>query len=88
MGVAEDRPQPAGGRERDRALVWSALDGLGDGVLCVERGGRIVFWNAAFAVLGGYPPGMLESRDGARAFAFLAAQLEPPASGYIVVASA
>ena len=69
------------GGERSRqadSLLQSTLDSTADGILVVDRGGRIVFNNRRFAQMWRIPPDILESGDDARAVAHVLDQLAEP----------
>ena len=83
--VVNFRPVPdheaMGGGDRSRhadSLLQSTLDSTADGVLVVDRGGKIVFNNRRFADMWRIPPDILEAGDDARAVAHVLDQLVDP----------
>jgi signal transduction histidine kinase len=60
------------------SLLHSSLESTADGLLVVDRGGRITATNQRFAELWRLPPSILESGDDARALAVVREQLVDP----------
>jgi PAS domain S-box-containing protein len=60
------------------SLLRATLDSTTDGILVVDRQGRISIWNRRFAEMWQMPPIILESRDDDRAIAFALDQLADP----------
>ena len=60
------------------SLLRATLESTADGILVVDREGRIVTSNRQFAIMWRIPPDILTSRDDARALAFVLDQLRDP----------
>ena len=60
------------------SLLEAALESTADGLLVVDREGRIVRFNERFARMWRIPAEILQSRDDERALAFVLSQLEEP----------
>jgi PAS domain S-box-containing protein len=60
------------------SLLNSSLESTADGLLVVDRQGRITAVNARFAELWGVPPALLKGGEDARVLAFVREQLEDP----------
>jgi PAS domain S-box-containing protein len=60
------------------SLLEAALESTADGLLVVDREGRIVRFNERFARMWGIPPEVLQSRDDQRALESVLAQLDEP----------
>jgi PAS domain S-box-containing protein len=60
------------------SLLHSSLESTADGLLVVDRQGRITATNERFAGLWGMPPAILKSGEDARVLAFMREQLEDP----------
>jgi PAS domain S-box-containing protein len=65
-------------RERSLSLLEATLESTADGILVVERGGRIERFNRKFAAMCRMPEELLGSRDDERALGFVLDQLEDP----------
>ncbi|HVS03270.1 MAG TPA: EAL domain-containing protein [Thermoanaerobaculia bacterium] len=64
--------------ERHLSLLRSTLDSTADGILAVDRAGRIVVFNRRFVQLWRVPPEVLRPRDDRRALEYVAAELQEP----------
>ena len=62
------------------SLLQSTLDSTADGILVIDRNGKIVSYNQRFAQLWGLPEEILEARDDRRAIEFVLGQLTDPES--------
>ncbi|HKW51117.1 MAG TPA: ATP-binding protein, partial [Candidatus Eisenbacteria bacterium] len=60
------------------SLLEAALESTADGLLVVDREGRIVRFNERFARMWGIPAEILQSRDDQRALEFVLSQLDEP----------
>ena len=60
------------------SLLEAALESTADGLLIVDREGRIVRFNERFARMWGIPDEVLQSRDDHRALEFVLSQLDEP----------
>ncbi len=81
LGIVRDiTARYEGETERYNALslLEAALESTADGLLVVDREGRIVRFNERFARMWGIPSEILQSRDDERALAFVLSQLEDP----------
>ncbi len=65
-------------RQHAFSLLEAALESTADGLLIVDREGRIVRFNHRFARIWGIPAEILQSRDDERALTFVLSQLEEP----------
>ena len=65
-------------RRQTLSLLEAALESTADGLLIVDREGRIVRFNERFARIWQIPPDILQSRDDDRALAFVLSQLQEP----------
>ena len=63
---------------RTISLLQSTLDSTTDGILAIDRQGRIVSYNQRFARMWRIPPEVLESGDDEKAVAFAGEQLHAP----------
>jgi diguanylate cyclase (GGDEF)-like protein/PAS domain S-box-containing protein len=63
---------------RTISLLQSTLDSTTDGILAIDRQGRIVSYNQRFAQMWRIPRHVLESGDEEKAFAFSAGELRNP----------
>ena len=64
--------------ERALSLLSAALDATADGILVVDRDGRITSFNRPFAELWGIPSEMLDRRDDEQALGYVVRQLSDP----------
>jgi PAS domain S-box-containing protein len=62
------------------ALLKSALDAIGDGILVVDGNGKIVTFNRQFVALWNVPPPVAAARDDDALIAFVLEQLQDPAA--------
>lgn len=60
------------------SLLRATLESTADGILVVDREGRIVTTNHQFAAMWRVPPDVITSRDDDRAIAFVLDQLKFP----------
>jgi PAS domain S-box-containing protein len=65
-------------RQQALSLLEATLDSTTDGVLVVDREGKIVRYNERFVQLWRIPPDVIRSRDDDRAIATVLSQLEDP----------
>jgi len=65
-------------RRHALSLLEATLDSTTDGVLVVDRSGKIVRFNERFVQLWRIPPDVIQSQDDDRAIATVLAQLEDP----------
>ncbi|HEX4441422.1 MAG TPA: PAS domain S-box protein [Thermoanaerobaculia bacterium] len=65
-------------REESLSLLRATLEATADGVLCVDREGRIVSYNRKFVEMWGIPESVMISRDDSRALAYVLGQLRDP----------
>src|SRR5262245_22049058 len=77
---ATDRQRIESERQEALSLLEATLDSTTDGVLVVDREGKIVRANERFATLWRIPDEVLQSRDDDRALATVLSQLEDPQS--------
>lgn len=63
---------------RTLSRLRATLDATADGILVVDRAGRIEDFNERFVQLWGIPAALLESRDDARVLAYVLDQLAEP----------
>jgi PAS domain S-box-containing protein len=66
--------------ERSLALLQSTLDSTTDGILVVDRHGKIATYNRQFAEMWRIPDSILASHDDDRALAWAVGELEDPES--------
>jgi len=60
------------------SLLNATLESTADGILVVDRGGKIVSLNRKFAQMWGIPESVITSRDDNQALAFVLGQLKDP----------
>jgi PAS domain S-box-containing protein len=65
-------------RERSLSLLEATLDATADGILVVDRQGRIERFNQRFAAMWGLPPALVASGDNESAMRFVLDQLQDP----------
>jgi PAS domain S-box-containing protein len=73
-----ERKRTAEELERSRSLLEAALESTADGILVVDKQGKITRFNRKFAEMWRIPPDILAARDDNRALAFVLEQLETP----------
>jgi PAS domain S-box-containing protein len=64
--------------ERSASLLRATLESTADGILVVDRDGKIIDFNQKFVALWGIPESVLASRDDQQALAFGSEQLKDP----------
>ena len=64
--------------KRSFSLLRATLESTADGILVVDQTGRIVTFNDKFVQMWQIPDGIIESRDDAKALAFVLDQLRDP----------
>jgi len=65
-------------REESLSLLRATLEATADGVLVVDREGKIVSYNRKFVEMWGLPESIVSSRDDSQAIAFVLGQLRDP----------
>ena len=60
-----DRARAEAQREHSLSLLQAALESTADGLLVIDRGGRITGWNQQFVDMWRLPPTLLEAGNGA-----------------------
>ncbi len=81
FGIVRDisvRHQVETERYNALSLLEAALESTADGLLVVDREGRIVRYNERFVRMWGIPSEILQSRDDQRALEFVLSQLDEP----------
>ena len=73
-----ERKRTAVNLERSLSLLGATLDSIGDGVLVVDKNGRIVSFNQRFVEMWRIPESVVASRDDSHAIAFVLDQLKDP----------
>jgi PAS domain S-box-containing protein len=73
-----ERKQAADKLEQFISLLQAALESTADGLLVIDRAGKIVAYNQKFAHMWRIPEAILESRDDDRALTFVLEQLTDP----------
>lgn len=63
---------------RTLSLLSATLESTGDGILVVDKKGRMVSFNQKFIKMWRIPESLIESRDDEKALSFVADQLEDP----------
>jgi diguanylate cyclase (GGDEF)-like protein/PAS domain S-box-containing protein len=64
--------------ESSLSLLSASLESTGDGILIVDRKGKIVRWNQKFADMWKLPEEVLSSRDDGKALKYILTQLADP----------
>lgn len=64
--------------ERSVSLLRASLESTADGILAVDREGRMTVWNRRFAEMWRLPEDLLQAHDDDRALAFVLEQLVEP----------
>src|SRR5579885_2794416 len=64
--------------KRTISLLDAVIESTADGILVVDRDGRIVHFNKKFAQMWRIPKEILEARDDDKAIAFVLDQLKEP----------
>ncbi len=80
--LTRGREAPAGAEQQLRetlSLLSATLESTADGILVVDREGRVASFNRKFAQLWRLPDGLLTSRDDDRLIAYVLEQLTDPA---------
>jgi PAS domain S-box-containing protein len=72
------RKQAAEKLEQSISLLQATLESTADGLLVIDRAGKIVTYNQKFAQMWRIPESVLDSRDDDRALAFVLEQLQDP----------
>jgi len=75
---SEDSAASAAELQELISLLRATLDSTADGILVVDRQGRMEIWNRRFAEMWRMPPSILEARDDERAIGFVLDQLRDP----------
>jgi PAS domain S-box-containing protein len=75
---SEGSPASAAELQELISLLRATLESTADGILVVDRQGRLATWNRRFAEMWHLPVQILESRDDERAIAFVLDQLRDP----------
>ena len=78
IGVALERQRAKDAMRRSLSLLKSTLDSTADGILVVDRQGKIVSFNRRFVEIWRLPNAVMASRDDSRALAFVLDQLKHP----------
>ncbi|MGH7680980.1 MAG: PAS domain-containing sensor histidine kinase, partial [Candidatus Eiseniibacteriota bacterium] len=81
FGIVRDltsRHEGETARHNALSLLEAALESTADGLLVVDREGRIVRFNERFARMWRIPADVLQSRDDDKALAFVLSQLDDP----------
>jgi two-component system cell cycle sensor histidine kinase/response regulator CckA len=80
-GTAQDvteRREAEAAMEASLSLLESTLESTADGILVVDKNGKIVRYNQKFLEMWGIPPDIIESRDDDEALQFVLDQLKHP----------
>ena len=73
-----DRVAAVADLHKANSVLAATLESTADGILVVDRAGRITSWNSRFVEMWRVPPGLLESRTDERALTTLLDQLRDP----------
>ncbi len=74
-GIAIERHRSDEGMRQSLSLLKATLESTADGILVVDKNGKIVSFNQKFLDLWRIPPEIVESRDDDKAIAFVLDQL-------------
>jgi diguanylate cyclase (GGDEF)-like protein len=74
------RPTVAASHEVEHSLLLATLEATADGILVVDRSGKIVRFNERFAKLWKIPQSILDSGDDDQAIGYVLSQLKDPAA--------
>lgn len=77
-GRSADQPPDDAALDAEHSLLLATLEATADGILVVDRGGKIVRFNQRFATLWKLPQEVLDSGDDDRAIGFVLSQLSDP----------
>jgi PAS domain-containing protein len=72
------RKQTADELEQSLSLLKATLESTADGLLVIDRSGKIVVYNQKFAQMWRIPEALLSSRDDRQALAYILKQLKDP----------
>ena len=78
MRATTGRSQPAAGEHVEQSLLIATLEATADGILVVDRAGKIVRFNQRFARQWKIPREILDSGDDDRAITYVLSQLKDP----------
>src|SRR5579863_8493017 len=77
-GRSVDLPSGGAARDAEHSLLLATLEATADGILVVDRSGKIVRFNQRFAALWKLPQQVLDSGDDDQAIGFVLSQLRDP----------